>query len=317
VPSAETDQQHQQHAPVVYRTSAAGVTLVDVVRHLNNRHIAVRTEADIALVRGGGLLKYTRFVARGWTVSPEINEIKLRQYMVNRFMMDFPLGTVTQFGTSAPYQAVSEFLRCHLRSIHDCHRNAFFIALHNTIKLSGVAMSDMLLALLGFVPIPQPNLRQQHQTRQPRHATSQPGGQPTGQRPRTSPTSLVSHPHPQQFQQAKKELQRSQSVPPSRQRRWPTSSTSTNAIKGKRQGNSDQNNSYKSSPNERSKCSGKKYSGKKKNKPHTQQHQQHLSPPPSPRAVRHTRSSPPSPSTAQKGQHSGAVLWAVPRATMC
>ena len=80
------------------------------LQHLANKHIAVKNEADLCQVRGGGLLKYARFLSRGWTVAPSISKDLLQRYMVTRFMCDYPLYTVTRYGTFAPAQQVFEFV---------------------------------------------------------------------------------------------------------------------------------------------------------------------------------------------------------------
>ena len=61
-------------------------------------------------VRGGGLLKYARFLSRGWTVAPSNNKSLMQRYMATRFMCDHPLCTVTRYGTFAPTQQVFEFV---------------------------------------------------------------------------------------------------------------------------------------------------------------------------------------------------------------
>ena len=55
--------------------------------HLNKKLIATRNPEEI---RGGGLLKYSNLIARGYIPANEVDIKSLERYMCSRFFIDFP-----------------------------------------------------------------------------------------------------------------------------------------------------------------------------------------------------------------------------------
>jgi len=153
---------------IVARSSAMSVSVA--VEHLNRKHIVVKTESDMALVRGGGLLKYARFLSRGWITALETDRQKLQRYMVNRFLVDFPIeAVVPPLGLSAPMQAVMAWLETHLRSTADVQRQAVVLALREIIVESNIAAAARLLEVLGLSPSPPAGRDPSRQQQNKRH----------------------------------------------------------------------------------------------------------------------------------------------------
>ena len=127
------------------------------LEHLEAREIAIIAEADMAEVRGGGLLKYARFIARGWKVAPAVNRSKLQRYMVNRFLMDFPQFQVSGWGVPVQVQRIASFLENHVRVPHrlvsikpSVERTAFFDALEQTIIETSIPSTGQLINVVRF-----------------------------------------------------------------------------------------------------------------------------------------------------------------------
>ena len=98
----------EPHPTVRFETAFEPASVA--LQHLADKQIAVASESDLCQVRGGGMLKYARFLSRGWTVAATNEKGLLQRYMVTRFMCDFPLYMMTRYGTFAPAQHMLEFV---------------------------------------------------------------------------------------------------------------------------------------------------------------------------------------------------------------
>lgn len=146
---------------VEYTSSAP--TMAIALRDLDAKWISVRVESDLALIRGGGLLKYIRFISRGWRVAPELEQAKMVRYMVTRFMIDFNPLLVSRYGMSMPQQALCDFIQSHVPHHDHGLRALVFANLASTIHKSGVPQSAELLAYMGLmVQVPQQHRQYYH-----------------------------------------------------------------------------------------------------------------------------------------------------------
>ena len=161
-----------------YRSSYADPAAA--LQHLSARHIAVSSESDIAHVFGGGLLKYARFLARGWTVAPGVDQHKLQRYMCTRFMMDYPYFQLTRFGVPAQLQRVCDFVEMHLPG-HDSLRPLFFTKLEQIITEAAVPDTPPLLKAVyhaGFIMMQAAQAQAQAHPQPPPQPRPQPLPQP-------------------------------------------------------------------------------------------------------------------------------------------
>jgi hypothetical protein len=99
-----------------YRTSSS--SLMNAWLTLSARWIGVDAESDLAQVRGGGLLQFALYLAKGWVVAPHLNCSTMHAFMVSRFLLDFPPYFINQrYGIPARCSQVG----AGLRLIEECH----------------------------------------------------------------------------------------------------------------------------------------------------------------------------------------------------
>jgi len=154
---------------IEYTSSAE--SMAKALEALEKMWIAVRVESDLALIRGGGLLKYIRFISRGWRVAPELQQTKMIRYMVTRFMIDFNPLVMSRYGMSMPQQALCDFIQAHVPMHDHALRALVFANLAQVIHGSGVPQSAELLAYMGLMVQAPPQHRQypHHQHRRSTH----------------------------------------------------------------------------------------------------------------------------------------------------
>eukprot|EP00039_Didymoeca_costata_P023942 m.8762 g.8762 ORF g.8762 m.8762 type:complete len:818 (-) comp3953_c0_seq1:229-2682(-) len=109
--------------PVVFRVyssypgdnSSSLCGLHDALAHVNEKYIAVTKEADMASVRGGGLLKYVSYLMKGFKCGPNIDEHRLENYILCRFLIDFPGDVTNMYGIPVQCQVFVDYLTSRWR----------------------------------------------------------------------------------------------------------------------------------------------------------------------------------------------------------
>eukprot|EP00045_Choanoeca_perplexa_P015420 m.193660 g.193660 ORF g.193660 m.193660 type:complete len:485 (-) comp16982_c0_seq4:1762-3216(-) len=83
--------------------------LDDVLTHIDDRVIAVRSDASVLDIHGGGLLKYAALCSQGYTLSEHLNRSRLEHFMLQRFLKDF-IST-----PNMQWQRILDYLQTHMR----------------------------------------------------------------------------------------------------------------------------------------------------------------------------------------------------------
>jgi hypothetical protein len=127
--------------------TSSAANLNGAVRDLDEKWISVQGESDLALIRGGGLMKFARFLARGWRVGPGLNQRKMYRYMVTRFMVDFPPFQMSRYGARASFLFVTETVGCR-----GCNsRSHLYIVLGSEARARAMQSKCLSVVVLSLI----------------------------------------------------------------------------------------------------------------------------------------------------------------------
>eukprot|EP00730_Choanoeca_flexa_P018857 TRINITY_DN9190_c0_g2_i1.p1 TRINITY_DN9190_c0_g2~~TRINITY_DN9190_c0_g2_i1.p1 ORF type:complete len:506 (+),score=95.09 TRINITY_DN9190_c0_g2_i1:278-1795(+) len=93
----------------------------EVIAHIRQRIISVKSDGDVMHIHGGGLLKYAALRAQGFAIASHLNEKRLEHFMVQAFMRQY----------TNCWPRLLDYISTHMAD--DCHTQYNFFVQLSTI----------------------------------------------------------------------------------------------------------------------------------------------------------------------------------------
>ena len=132
-------------------------SLALALEHLHQRRIYLENEDELSQVRGGGLLKYVAYLQKGFSCAESVDQDRMRRYMVNRFLVDYPPFDVNRFGSPVQLQVLTDYFNTHFagESAEIMQRRRAFLKhlydLVHSVQKGGVNLVAPLLEAILFM----------------------------------------------------------------------------------------------------------------------------------------------------------------------